>query len=73
MVNEVEHIGTCDPSDDGDLMLTDLNTAESIDLNDMPYVFGARYTHEKGCLLGTCKLFLGEICDVLNNLNKDAP
>ena len=48
------------------------NTAEVIDLNDIPYAFGARHAQEKGCLIGTRKS-LAEICDVFNNLDKVAP
>ncbi|KAF8548063.1 hypothetical protein OG21DRAFT_1607113 [Imleria badia] len=47
--------------------------AEAIDLNDMPYALGASYAQEKGCLPGTRESFLGEICDVLNNVHDDAP
>lgn len=47
--------------------------AESIDLNDMPYAFGARFKREKGCLPGTRESFLREICDILNNSDEDAP
>ena len=39
----------------------------------MPYAFGARFEQEKGCLPGTRESFLGEICDVLNNADEDAP
>ena len=49
------------------------NTAETVDLNDMPYAFGARYAEEKGCLSGTRESVLSEICDVLNNPAEDAP
>ena len=38
----------------------------------MPYA-SARYAQEKGCLAGTRECFLSEICDVLNNLDEDAP
>ena len=47
--------------------------AEAIDLNDMPYAFGARFEREKGCLPGTRETFLGEIFDVLNNPDEAAP
>ncbi|KAF8549788.1 hypothetical protein OG21DRAFT_545682 [Imleria badia] len=46
--------------------------AEAIDLNDMPYAFGARYAQGKGCLAGTCGSFLPEICDVRNTHNEGA-
>ncbi|KIJ58803.1 hypothetical protein HYDPIDRAFT_33816 [Hydnomerulius pinastri MD-312] len=49
----------------------DITTA--IDLNDMPYAAGARYTEERGCLVGTQKTFLSEICDIINNPANDAP
>ena len=39
----------------------------------MPYAFGARYAQEKGCLTGTRKSFLGEICGILSNVNDDGP
>jgi hypothetical protein len=39
----------------------------------MPYACGARFELEKGCLPGTRESFLGEICDVLNNADEDAP
>jgi len=39
----------------------------------MPYAFGARFEREKGCLPGTRKSFLQEICDILNNPDEDAP
>ena len=39
----------------------------------MPYAFGARFQREKGCLPGTRETFLREICDVLNNVDEDAP
>ena len=39
----------------------------------MPYAFGARFEREKGCLPGTRRAFLREICDVLNNADEDAP
>ena len=48
------------------------NTAESIDLNDMPYA-RAGYEQEKGCLPGTRVSLLQEICDVLNDPAEDAP
>ncbi|KAF8547698.1 hypothetical protein OG21DRAFT_1424309 [Imleria badia] len=48
-------------------------TAESIDLDDLPYARGARFEREKGCLPGTRKTFLTEICDILNNCDEDAP
>ncbi|KAF8549975.1 WD40 repeat-like protein, partial [Imleria badia] len=50
-----------------------IDAAESIDLNDMPYAFGARYAQEKGCLPGTRESFLSDICGVLNNPDEDAP
>ena len=49
------------------------NTAESIDLNDMPYAAGARYVQEKGCLPGTREGVIREICDILNDPAEDAP
>ncbi|KIJ58358.1 hypothetical protein HYDPIDRAFT_65611, partial [Hydnomerulius pinastri MD-312] len=49
----------------------DITTA--IDLNDMPYASGARYTREKGCLPGTRETFISEICDIINNPADDAP
>ena len=49
------------------------NTAGAIDLNDMPYAFGARYAQEKGCLSGTRESLIGEICEVLSNPAEDAP
>ena len=73
MMNVVEHTGMPLP------VVTILrrsrirNTAETIDLNDMPYAFGARYAQEKGCLPGTRESVLSEICDVLNNPAEDAP
>ncbi|KAF8130208.1 WD40 repeat-like protein, partial [Boletus edulis] len=48
------------------------HVAEVMDLNDMPYAFGARYAQEKGCLPGTRESFLTEICDVLNNVDEGA-
>ncbi|KIJ58688.1 hypothetical protein HYDPIDRAFT_33932 [Hydnomerulius pinastri MD-312] len=45
----------------------------AIDLNDMPYASGAWYTREKGCLPGTRKTFISEICDIINNPADDAP
>ncbi|KAG9312565.1 WD40-repeat-containing domain protein [Chiua virens] len=48
------------------------DTAEAIDLNDMPYAFDARYKQEKGCLLGTRESMLREICDILNDPAEDA-
>ncbi|KIJ65625.1 hypothetical protein HYDPIDRAFT_66323, partial [Hydnomerulius pinastri MD-312] len=45
----------------------------AIDLNDMPYASGARYTREKGCLPGTRETFISEICDIINNPADDAP
>ncbi|KIJ60985.1 hypothetical protein HYDPIDRAFT_31686 [Hydnomerulius pinastri MD-312] len=49
----------------------DITTA--IDLNDMPYAAGARYTEERGCLAGTRETFISEICDIINNPADDAP
>jgi hypothetical protein len=49
------------------------DTAESIDLNDMPYAAGARYVEEKGCLPGTREGVIREICDILNDPAEDAP
>ena len=49
------------------------NTAGSVDLNDMPYTFGAGYAQEKGCLPGTRESVLRDICDVLNDPAEDAP
>ncbi|KAG8215380.1 WD40-repeat-containing domain protein [Butyriboletus roseoflavus] len=49
------------------------NIAESVDLNDVPYAAGARYAEEKGCLSGTREYLIREICDILNNPDKDAP
>ena len=49
------------------------NTAESMDLSDMPYAFGARYAQEKGCLPGTRESVIREICDILNNADEDGP
>jgi hypothetical protein len=49
------------------------DTAESIDLNDMPYAAGARYVEEKGCLPGTREGVIQEICDILNDPAEDAP
>ena len=49
------------------------NTAESIDLSNMPYAFGARYAQEKGCLLGTQESVICKICDVLNNTDENGP
>ena len=49
------------------------NTAGSIDLNDIPYAFGARDAQEKGCLPGTRESVLRDICDILNNPAEDAP
>ena len=46
---------------------------KSIKLDNMPYVFGARFQLEKGCLPGTCKSFLQKICEILNNPDDDAP
>ena len=50
-----------------------VHPAGTIDLNDMPYAFGARYAQEKGCLSGTREPLIGEICDILNNPTEDAP
>ena len=44
-----------------------------MDLNDMPYAFGARYAREKGCLPGTRESVIREVCDALNNPAEDAP
>ncbi|KAG8219236.1 hypothetical protein J3R82DRAFT_74 [Butyriboletus roseoflavus] len=49
------------------------HTAESVDLNDMPYAFGARYAQEKGCLTGTRESFIKDLCEILNNPDEDAP
>ena len=49
------------------------NSAETIDLNDIPYAIGARYAQEKGCLPGTREALIGEICDILNDPAEDAP
>lgn len=49
------------------------DTAESIDLNDMPYAAGARYVQEKGCLPGTREVVIREICDILNDSVEGAP
>ncbi|KAF8557376.1 hypothetical protein OG21DRAFT_308221 [Imleria badia] len=46
---------------------------QSIDLNDMPYAFGARYDPGRGCLPGTQESFLRNICDILDNPDKDTP
>ena len=73
MMNVVEHICRRLP------VVTTLrysqtrNTAEDIVLNDMLYADGVRYAEEKGCLPGTRKSVLREICDVLNNPAEDAP
>ncbi|KAF8550279.1 hypothetical protein OG21DRAFT_1419927, partial [Imleria badia] len=64
MMNVVAHSGTRSQT---------CNTAESIDLNDMPYAFGARFEREKECLAGTRETFLQEIYDILNNPSEDAP
>lgn len=53
--------------------LWEWDTAESIDLNDMPYASGARYVQEKGCLPGTREAIIQEIYDILNNPAEDAP
>ncbi|KAG9311660.1 hypothetical protein JVU11DRAFT_7895 [Chiua virens] len=46
---------------------------EAIDLNDMLYASGARYSQHKGCLPGTREALLREVCDILNNPADDAP
>ncbi|KAG9312791.1 hypothetical protein JVU11DRAFT_6205 [Chiua virens] len=46
---------------------------ETIDLTDILYAAGARYSEDKGCLPGTRKILLREICDILNNPSDDAP
>lgn len=49
------------------------NTAESINLDDLPYTHGARYMREKECLPGTRESLIREICDALNNPSEAAP
>ena len=49
------------------------NTAEAVNLDDMPYAFGAGYSQEKGCLPGTRESLIRDICDILNNPIEDAP
>jgi hypothetical protein len=39
----------------------------------MAYADGARYVREKGCLPETRESLLQDICDILNNPDKDAP
>ncbi|KAF8124297.1 hypothetical protein EV363DRAFT_1540661 [Boletus edulis] len=49
------------------------HVVKAINLNDMPYVPGARYAQEKGCLPGMWESFLAEICDIFNNVDEGAP
>ena len=49
------------------------NTAEMIDIDILPHADGARFQWEKGCLSGTRKTFLEEICNILNNPDDGAP
>ena len=72
MMNTVEHTGTFYSLRLRNIFMIDY-TAETIDLNDMPYAFGARYAQEKGCLPGTRESLIVDICDVLNNPTEDAP
>ena len=72
MMNTVEHAGMLQLSN-GDRLFMMYNPAEVVDLNDMPYALGARYSIEKGCLTGTRESLISEICDVLNNPAEDAP
>ena len=73
MMNVVEPTGRSDCPETAVRRLRTWNTAESIDLNDMPYACGARFEREKGCLPGTRESFLEEILDVLNNADEDVP
>ena len=73
MMNAVEDVGRpLPPMTTVRCLLMD-NTAESIDLSDIPYAFGARYAQEKGCLPGTRESVIREICDVLNNADENGP
>ncbi|KAF8548243.1 hypothetical protein OG21DRAFT_789639 [Imleria badia] len=49
------------------------HATESIELDDLPYARGARFEREKGCLPGTRKTLLQEICEILNSCDEDAP
>ncbi|KAF8549967.1 hypothetical protein OG21DRAFT_521580 [Imleria badia] len=44
----------------------------SIELNDLACAFGARFHPGRGCLPGTRQSLLRNICDILNNPDKDA-
>ena len=73
MMNALEDVGRpLPPMTTVRCLLMD-NTAESIDLSDMPYAFGARYAQEKGCLPGTRESVIREIRDVLNNTDENGP
>ena len=72
MMNVVENIGKLHSFDYGQ-MFTLCDTAERVDLNDMPYAVGAKHAKEKGCLRGTRESIIREICDILNDPAEDAP
>ena len=50
-----------------------LNVGDAIDLNTMPYAGGAGLNKQKLCLEGTREELLKEICDWINDVNKDTP
>ena len=47
------------------------HTAASIDLNDIPYADGARFTAKRGCLHGTRQTILADILSLLNGAKQD--
>ena len=56
------------------LSLPDIrNAGDTVDLNSMPYAGGAGFNKRKHCLEGTRAELLKEICDWINNLEKDTP